>query len=787
MRELKSGTQLASRYTLVRKLGAGGGAETWLASDKLTHASVALKILRDGTASTSALHREWQLSMRLVHPHIARVFEFHDADDKFHAFYTMQFIDGPDLSALHAAPAADILAPAGLILGALQYAHKRDVVHRDIKASNILLDANGAPYLVDFGVASSGGEVVGGGSLIAASPQQLDGAPPEASDDIFALGGLLYELLSGTPAYSSHATAQDIREHTPPAVLAASGENLPDELSSLLRDMLSKDADHRPDAGLAAQRLLDAGFPAAPAPARYVAAARSVGDELIQSNETVLRTKHSPAGTQAEAPAESSGGMSARTLGISLAALLVLLLGVVFLLPKTVENGADQAPPASEQASESGESTDSDATAPPADPGEAVLPERDERVQVRADADAILGRLLSRLRTLEGRAVQRWGGLPFRQAEEAYAAGDAAYLEDDYRLATAKYQEAHDILEPLLVHVDEVFQRTLRDANTALEAGDTAEALRLFELAVAITPGHGPARAGLVRARNLDEVKSLTEQGLKLERELELAAAQQSFARAIELDPEWQVAKTGLERVLATLNEQEFQQRMTEGLSSLSHGDYLGARAAFRMAQALQPESREPADGLMQVDQGIRLGNISALEQEAASLVANEEWQQASTTYDRLLELDANLAFAIEGKARAQQMIALHKQLDEFIAAPDSLSAPRTMQSATNMVVDITRMSDVGPRLASRRDELSRLLKRAATPLTVQLQSDNATAVSIYKVGKLGSFTSTTLDLRPGTYVAVGSRPGFRDVRLEFRVAPEIDMQPIVVRCEEAI
>jgi hypothetical protein len=132
-------------------------------------------------------------------------------------------------------------------------------------------------------------------------------------------------------------------------------------------------------------------------------------------------------------------------------------------------------------------------------------------------------------------------------------------------------------------------------------------------------------------------------------------------------------------------------------------------------------------------------------------------------------------------------MADLHAQLDEYIAAPDSLSSPSTMSKATRMVVEITRMQEIGPRLSDQRDQLSRLLKRAATPLTVQLVSDNVTDVSIYKVGKLGSFERRQLDLRPGTYVAVGSRPGFRDVRLEFRVAPEVDLQPVVVRCEEAI
>jgi len=132
-------------------------------------------------------------------------------------------------------------------------------------------------------------------------------------------------------------------------------------------------------------------------------------------------------------------------------------------------------------------------------------------------------------------------------------------------------------------------------------------------------------------------------------------------------------------------------------------------------------------------------------------------------------------------------MAALHVQLDKYIEDPDSLSSAANMARATRLVVDITRMPEIGPRLGGQRDELSRLLKRAATPLTVSFVSDNATDVSIYKVGKLGSFETYQLDLRPGTYVAVGSRPGYRDVRLEFRVGPEIELQPVVVRCEEAI
>jgi hypothetical protein len=132
-------------------------------------------------------------------------------------------------------------------------------------------------------------------------------------------------------------------------------------------------------------------------------------------------------------------------------------------------------------------------------------------------------------------------------------------------------------------------------------------------------------------------------------------------------------------------------------------------------------------------------------------------------------------------------MSALHSRLDKLIAEPDRLSVPSLMQKATMLIVNITTRQNVGTRLAEQRDELSRLLKRAATPLTVPLVSDNVTDVTIYKVGRMGNFMRKEVSLRPGTYIVVGSRPGFRDVRLEFRVAPEIEMEPVIVQCEEQI
>lgn len=810
MLELANGQQLADRYTLERRLGAGGEAQTWLASDRFTGALVALKIVANSGTNSERLRAEWQQQIRLMHAHIVRVFEFHSDDDL--ALYSQQFIDGPDLGALAGQPVGEVLPVIGLIADALRYMHGKGVVHRDVKASNILLDKNGAPYLSDFGIAATEGERGSGGSMISQSPQSLAGDVAQPADDIFALGGLIYELVSGKPPYAAETLADDIRNKTPGPLRTVDGSAVPGDVGGLVANMLEKSSAARPTAEKVVERLRVAGFEPGTASIKSTAHA-AVADERVETVATVQPVTAKPAQSETLAPDSAGAGVSPRTLGIALGAALLMLLGVVFLLPGTVDDDKSDAVRRGVQEPAGVESRSVDAVDSDESPlgerrvtreyepeasgtgGEAVLFNEneadysglDDQERARFNVEMILGELLSNFETLRQRSVERWAPAVYRNAREAYEAGDKAYLERNYRAAERHYLDAISVLEPLFDRIEPEFQKALTGAQAAFAAGDRAEALRLYELAVAITPGDATALAGLERTRNLEDVLRLVEQGLDFEKELELEAAEASFAQAARIDPDWQPAQEGLERVRATRTKMTFDQRMSEGFDALAVQDFLSARAAFRMAQQLLPESREPADGLLQVDLGLRLESINVLEREARTLEGDENWDAVITTYEEVLKIDPNLAFAIEGLGNAREMSALHKQLDDYIAEPDKLSAPSTLQKATKLVVDITLMGDIGPRLAGQRDELSQLLKRAATPIPVQLVSDNQTQVSVYKVGTLGRFENTRLELRPGTYVAVGVRPGFRDVRREFRVAPEIEMQPVVVRCEEPI
>jgi tetratricopeptide (TPR) repeat protein len=779
MRVLNEGTRLAGRYTLVRRLGSGGMSQVWLAQDERAEQRVALKFLASALAGDSRrrtqFHNEWQASSRLMHPHIVRVFEYHD--DPQGPFYSQQFIDGPDIGVIAGQAPMESLRPFCLVADALRYAHAKGYVHGDIKASNILIDARGVPYLIDFGIARTPGERAPGGSQIALSPERRAGEPLAAADDIYALGVLIHEIFTGRPPSKATETEEELSAGP---LMTPEGSAVPEELERIVRDMLSDEPDDRPSAEELVRRLRDTGVMPGPASARGYSV-------LLEDTAIAAEAPPSIRTIRPHAAGAEPGPDEARVRGVSpgmvfggLAVLALAFLTVIFWLPDAVEVGSELVDEAAEPSAAAGDDAqEPDEPAKPTDPAtEAAL---------KAATDESLGDLLSRLQRLKYRGIEHWGGQTYVNALDVYEQGDRAYLGKDYLTAGQLYREAADMLEPFFDRIDDVFNETMRGARGAFASGDHAEAVRLYDLAVSITPGNAEAEQGLARARNLAAVLNLVDQARRFETELDLQAAKAALEKALELDPAWQPALTGLERVTAAIRERSFEQRMTEGLDALAAGNFQTARAAFGAAKELKPGSQQPVDGLLQVDQEIRLANIRRLEQEAIALENNEEWQAAIAKYEDIAKIDTDLQFVREGLSRARQRAAVHARLETFLSDPDSLSAPATMQAATQLLLQVTTMTPTGPRLEDQKNELSRLLKRAATPLTVQLVSDNATEVSIYRVGKLGTFMTQELSLPPGAYVATGSRTGFRDVRLEFRVAPEVDPEPIVIKCEERI
>jgi hypothetical protein len=208
---------------------------------------------------------------------------------------------------------------------------------------------------------------------------------------------------------------------------------------------------------------------------------------------------------------------------------------------------------------------------------------------------------------------------------------------------------------------------------------------------------------------------------------------------------------------------------------------------AFERAAKLRPQAPEPGAAIAEIDRRAVNGRIAALTAEARALEAREEWWAAIVRYDEALKLDATLAAARDGVARAKPRAAIDVKLQQAIEHSDRLADGEVREQAARLREQAAAIPDPGPRLRQQVSVLDTLLKQAVTEIDVQLQSDEATEIEVYRVGKLGRFRDKTVALVPGRYVAVGSRTGYRDVRVEFTVAHGATLAPVVVRCEQKI
>ncbi|WP_433462817.1 protein kinase domain-containing protein [Spirillospora sp. CA-128828] len=247
------GDRLGERYRLERPLGAGGMATVWRAVDLVLDRAVAVKVPLEGRPEefTRRLRREAQAAAALTHPNITGVFDYGEHETGLVGrrgripYVVMELLDGETLSARLARGPLPWREAAGIcarVADALAAAHAADVVHRDIKPANVFLTPVGVKVL-DFGIAftgTSGGEVLGTPAYVA--PELLTGTAPTSAADIYSLGVVLHECLTGAPP----TPASTFRKDTP------------DEVADLCHRCMAPDPGARPSATDVARLLAGA-------------------------------------------------------------------------------------------------------------------------------------------------------------------------------------------------------------------------------------------------------------------------------------------------------------------------------------------------------------------------------------------------------------------------------------------------------------------------------------------------------------------------------------------------
>src|SRR3954469_6052960 len=252
------GTLFDGRYKVIRRLGSGGMANVYLAEDQELGRRIAIKILNDRHAHdeqfVERFRREAKSAAGLSHPNVVSIYDRGEAEGSY--YIAMEYLDGRSLKELIVsrgpAPITVAVEYARQILQALRFAHRHGIVHRDIKPHNVLVDAEGRVKVTDFGIARAGasqmteaGSIVGTAQYL--SPEQARGTSVDQRSDVYSLGIVLYELLTGTLPFNGDTPVEIAMKHlsTLPEPPSVKRPEIPRDLDLIVMRALAKDPSDR--------------------------------------------------------------------------------------------------------------------------------------------------------------------------------------------------------------------------------------------------------------------------------------------------------------------------------------------------------------------------------------------------------------------------------------------------------------------------------------------------------------------------------------------------------------
>jgi serine/threonine-protein kinase len=366
---LHSGRLLARRYRLIDQIGAGGMSVIWRARDEVLDRVVALKVLAPSLAADARfrdmVREEARSAAQLVHPHVTSVHDYGEAlapDGSITSFVVMELLDGEELEYRLSGgplPWPEAVEVTAQVAEALTAAHRLGIVHRDITPANVMMTRVGAKVL-DFGIAThvgapdedEDGDTFGTPAYVA--PERLDGDPAQPATDVYSLGVLLYETLTGRvpyPADTWEQLAAALGTGAPPPPLDAPG--LPGVVAAICLRCLSRDPRARPTAQQVALTLRDQLLPADPQAATMLAPTMTLPSIVAPPQPTpapVAAAPVAPASGPAPAPASEAApagrrrGPARRPVAVAAVGVVVVAAGLALLAPTVLSDG-DPPPP----------------------------------------------------------------------------------------------------------------------------------------------------------------------------------------------------------------------------------------------------------------------------------------------------------------------------------------------------------------------------------------------------------------------------------------------------------
>ena len=257
---MKTGTRISDRYKIIGKIGSGGMANVYLAQDLILERQVAVKMMSltfnedEESDNLRRFQREALSTTELIHPNIVNIYDIGEGE---RPYIVMEYVEGTDLKKYiqenHPIPYSKVIKIMSQILSGISYAHRNGVIHRDIKPHNILIDKEGTVKITDFGiaVALSQNSITQTNSILGSvqyiSPEQARGNMVTKQSDIYSLGIVLYEMLTGVVPFEGESAVSVALKHfqSPIPSLREFDTRIPQPLENVVLRAAAKDAKDR--------------------------------------------------------------------------------------------------------------------------------------------------------------------------------------------------------------------------------------------------------------------------------------------------------------------------------------------------------------------------------------------------------------------------------------------------------------------------------------------------------------------------------------------------------------
>lgn len=370
---------------------------------------------------------------------------------------------------------------------------------------------------------------------------------------------------------------------------------------------------------------------------------------------------------------------------------------------------------------------------------------------------------------------------------DANKLGLTAFERRNFAAADEDFKTALKAFEATRQSLPQWHEQALAAGDAALAQCLTEQALNEYRYALALMPQDARAKEGIARAQVCEQVFAHLSAGAKAEQSGDAEGAKSEYQAAVQLDPKSAAAKQALGTLTGQASEVEFSKQIAAGLESLRKHRYSAAATAIAAAEKLRPGSPEAQRLSEQLGEVHSNERLQALKSEAADDEREEHWSEALDAYHAMLAVDGTLVLAIQGAQRSDERMKLDAELAGYIDSPDRLSAEEVRNAASTALARGQVLPARGPRIETQISRIKVLLSQFDARVSIALRSDGFTDVTIYRVGGLGKFSQRSVSLKPGKYVFVGSRLGYRDVRREFEVVPGQESATLEIRCEEQI